>query len=101
MSRPVKGLAGAGERKTLEKMLPDFKGKKALDLGGGSGWHCQYAIEHGGASVVGVDISEKMLAVAKEKTSKDITYIQKALEDVGFPEQSFDIVISSLTFHYL
>lgn len=101
MGRSVKGLAGAGEWKTLEKMLPDFKGKKVLDLGCGFGWHCQYAIEHGAASVVGVDISEKMLAVAKEKTSKDITYIQKALEDVEFPEQSFDVVISSLTFHYL
>lgn len=101
MGRSLKGLAGAGEWKTLEKMLPDFKGKRVLDLGCGFGWHCQYAIEHDAASVVGVDISEKMLAVAKEKTSKDITYIQEALEDVDFPKNSFDVVISSLTFHYL
>lgn len=101
MSRSVKGLVAAGEWKTLEKMLPDFKGKKVLDLGCGFGWHCQYAIEHGVSSVVGVDISEKMLKVAKEKTSKEIKYIQKPLEDVEFPKDSFDIVISSLTFHYL
>ena len=101
MNRSVKGLEGAGEWKTLEKMLPDFKGKKILDLGCGFGWHCQYAIEHGAASVVGVDISEKMLAVAKEKTSKEIEYICKPLEDLEFPGQSFDVVISSLTFHYL
>lgn len=101
MNRSVKGLAGAGEWKTLEKMLPDFKGKKVLDLGCGFGWHCQYAIEHGATSVVGVDISEKMLAVAKEKTSKEIQYICKPIEDMEFPEHSFDVVISSLTFHYL
>lgn len=101
MNRSVKGLAGAGEWKTLEKMLPDFKGKRVLDLGCGFGWHCQYAMEHGATSVVGVDISEKMLAVAKEKTSKEIEYICKPLEDVEFAENSFDIVLSSLTFHYL
>ncbi|MEK7526547.1 MAG: class I SAM-dependent methyltransferase [Patescibacteria group bacterium] len=101
MNRSVKGLAGAGEWKTLEKMLPDFKSKKVLDLGCGFGWHCQYAIEHGAVSVVGVDISEKMLDVAKEKTSKDIEYICKPIEDIDFPKDSFDVVISSLTFHYL
>lgn len=101
MDRSTKGLAGAGEWKTLEKMLPDFKGKAVLDLGCGFGWHCQYAIEHGAKSVTGVDISRKMLAVAKEKTSKQIEYICKPLEDVEFPQLSFDIVISSLALHYL
>lgn len=101
MDRSVKGLEGAGEWKTLEKMLPDFRGKRVLDLGCGFGWHCQYAIEHGAASVVGVDISEKMLEVAKEKTSKEIEYICKPIEDIEFPENSFNIVVSSLAFHYL
>ncbi|HIH11205.1 TPA: class I SAM-dependent methyltransferase [Candidatus Woesearchaeota archaeon] len=101
MNRSVKGLEGGGEWKTLEKMLPDFKGKRLLDLGCGFGWHCQYAIEHGAKSVVGVDISEKMLAVAKEKTSKEIQYICKPIEDTEFTDHSFDVVISSLTFHYL
>ncbi len=101
MKRSVKGLEGAGEWKTLEKMLPDFKGKRVLDLGCGFGWHCQYVIEHKASSVVGVDISEKMLAVAKEKTSKEIKYICKPLEELEFAKDSFDVVISSLTFHYL
>ena len=72
MRRSVKGLEGAGEWETLKKMLPDFKGKRVLDLGCGYGWYCQYAIENDAASVVGVDISDKMLTVAKEKTSKKI-----------------------------
>ena len=48
-------------------MLPDFKGKRVLDLGCGYGWHCIYAMENGASSVVGVDISHKMLEVAKGK----------------------------------
>ena len=65
MSRSQQGLAGAGEWETLRKLLPDFKDKRVLDLGCGYGWHCIYAMEHGASSVVGVDISHKMLEVAK------------------------------------
>ena len=63
MSRSQQGLAGAGEWETLRKLLPDFKDKRVLDLGCGYGWHCIYAMEHGASSVVGVDISHKMLEV--------------------------------------
>lgn len=101
MDRSVKGLAGAGEWKTLEKMLPDFRDKRVLDLGCGFGWHCQYAIEHGAKAVTGVDISEKMLSQAKEKTDDKIDYIQTPIEDISFDEDSYDVVISSLAFHYI
>lgn len=37
MDRSTKGLAGAGEWKTLEAMLPDFKDRRVLDLGCGFG----------------------------------------------------------------
>ena len=50
----------------------------------------------------GVDISKKMLAVAEEK-SRDyaITYQCSAMEDLQFSKASFDVVISSLAFHYV
>ena len=100
MDRSVKGLAGAGEWKTLERMLPDFHGKRVLDLGCGFGWHCRYAAEHGATSVTGVDISEKMLARAASMEKTDIiNYICMPMEDIDFPPSSFDIVISSLAFH--
>ena len=35
MSRSVQGLRGAGEWHELKKMLPDFNGKRVLDLGCG------------------------------------------------------------------
>lgn len=101
MDRSVKGLDGAGEWKTLERLLPDFHGKRVLDIGCGFGWHCRYAVEHGAAAVTGVDISEKMLAKARSMEYADtIEYLLKPMEDIDFPAASFDIVISSLAFHY-
>ena len=66
MDRSKQGLKGAGEWYVLRKMLPDFTGKDVLDMGCGFGWHCRYAIENGARSVIGIDISEKMLEKAKE-----------------------------------
>ncbi|CCX38900.1 methyltransferase domain protein [Clostridium sp. CAG:1013] len=102
MSRSQKGLAGAGEWEDLQKLLPDFQGKTVLDLGCGYGWHCIYAAEHGATHVTGVDLSEKMLEVAREKTRfPQVEYLRGAMEDVDFPEASFDVVFSSLAIHYL
>lgn len=102
MLRSVEGLKGAGEWHVFEKMLPNLKGKRILDLGCGFGWHCRYAIEQGAKSVVGIDISERMLSEARKSTkSQDIKYIKMPIEDIGYPEDTFDVVISSLAFHYL
>jgi ubiquinone/menaquinone biosynthesis C-methylase UbiE len=102
MERSIKGLEGAGEWHELKKMLPDLQGKRVLDLGCGYGWHCRYAIENGATSVIGIDISEMMIEEAKNKTvSENIRYICMPIEDINFPEASFDLVISSLTLHYI
>ena len=102
MDRSKKGLAGAGEWHELKKMLPDFKEKRVLDLGCGFGWHCIYAVEQGAASAVGIDISSKMLSEARKKTKfSNVEYIQMPIEDIDFKKDSFDIVLSSLAFHYI
>ena len=102
MDRSRLGLAGAGEWETLETLLPDFAGRRVLDLGCGYGWHCIYAAEHGAASVTGVDLSEKMLAVAREKTRlPQVTYLRGDMAEIAFPPDSFDVVLSSLAIHYL
>ena len=102
MSRSVDGLKGAGEWHVLQKMLPDFQGKRVLDLGCGFGWHCQYAIEHGAVHALGIDLSHKMLEEAtKRNNSPRIEYKCMAIEDFDYTPESYDIVISSLTFHYL
>jgi SAM-dependent methyltransferase len=102
MSRSKNGLEGAGEWHELKKMLPNFKDKRVLDLGCGFGWHCRYAVENGAKSVIGIDISQKMLSEAKNKTKcGNIEYICMPIEDIDFPEESFDVVISSLALHYI
>lgn len=102
MARSQKGLAGAGEWHILKQMLPDFKNKRVLDLGCGFGWHCQYAIEQGANFAMGIDLSENMLAGARERnTSAYIEYQCTALEDFDYQANTYDIVISSLTFHYI
>ncbi len=102
MLRSREGLKGAGEWSELEKILPDFSGKRVLDLGCGYGWHCQYAALHHAASVLGADISEKMLERARELNSApQIQYQRKAMEDLSFPDCSFDVVLSSLALHYV
>lgn len=102
MARSKYGLAGAGEWHELEKMLPDFKNKRVLDLGCGYGWHCLYAAEHGASQVVGIDSSARMIQVAKSKTDLPvISYHIQPMEEVDYPEDSFDVVISSLAFHYV
>lgn len=102
MQRSKEGLQGAGEWHQLRKMLPDFKGKRVLDLGCGFGWHCIYAAEQGAEYVLGTDISEKMLEVAKKQTESPVVeYRRMAMEDIDFAAGSFDVVISSLAFHYI
>lgn len=102
MDRSVKGLDGAGEWYILKNMLPNLKGKRVLDLGCGFGWHCRYAAQQGATSVIGVDLSEKMLAEARTNTPyTNVEYICTAIEDIDFPVNSFDVVISSLAFHYV
>jgi len=99
--RSVQGLSAAGEWHELKKLLPSFKEKRVLDLGCGFGWHCIYAARQGASYVLGTDISEKMLAVARIKTAYPcIEYRQMAMEDMDFSANAFDVVISSLAFHY-
>jgi SAM-dependent methyltransferase len=102
MPRSVGGLAEAGEWPAFQTLLPDLGDKHVLDLGCGFGWHCRYARDRQARSVVGIDLSERMLARAREATDDPaIEYRRSAIEDIDFPAGSFDVVISSLALHYV
>lgn len=102
MLRSQKGLQGAGEWSELQKLLPSFVGKTVLDLGCGYGWHCKYAADHGAASVLGTDISRRMIGTAQQiNDAPQIVYRRIAMEDLEFPARSFDVILSSLAFHYI
>lgn len=102
MGRSVEGLAGAPEWPALQAMLPPMSGSNVVDLGCGYGWFSRWAQEQGAGQVLGLDVSQKMLARAKEMTaSSAITYGIADLEKLDLPDVAFDLAYSSLAFHYI
>jgi ubiquinone/menaquinone biosynthesis C-methylase UbiE len=102
LRRSVEGLDGAPEWPALRALLPDLRGLKVLDLGCGFGWFCRWARQQGAAQVVGIDVSERMLARARVTTQDTaITYTRADMEHLQLPLASFDVVYSSLALHYI
>ena len=86
----------------FRKIMPDIKNKKILDLGCGYGENDKYYKELGAKSVLGVDISAHMIEMAnKYNRLKDIEYQVMAMEDIYQINDKFDIIMSSLAFHYI
>lgn len=102
LPRSAGGLARTPEWPDLRDLLPSLKGVRFLDVGCGYGRVCRYAAGEGAAEVVGVDLSEKMLAKARaENADGGVRYVRSAIEDLSFPDAAFDVVFSALAFHYV
>jgi SAM-dependent methyltransferase len=102
LPRSVDGLDGAPEWPALRTLLPDPRGLRILDLGCGFGWFCRWARQQGATHVLGIDVSERMLARALATTADAaITYTRADLEHLELPPTSFDLVYSSLALHYV
>lgn len=102
LPRSVHGLDGAPEWPALRSLLPPVAGARVLDLGCGMGWFCRWAAEQGAASVHGVDLSTNMLERARSMHDFGvISYQQADLDALKLSPASFDLVFSSLAFHYL
>jgi ubiquinone/menaquinone biosynthesis C-methylase UbiE len=96
------GLNLVLEEPAMNKLLPALKGLTILDAGCGFGKNCKYFMEQGAASVTGIDISSRMIALAiKTNSGSNINYINTALEDAKFETGSFDLITSSLALHYI
>lgn len=90
------------EKPALFSLLPDLTGKAVLDIGCGFGDHSRAYVSMGAASVLGIDISENMIQEARRKNSlPGITYIKLPMEELDRVEGTFDVVVSSLAFHYV
>lgn len=90
------------EKPALRSLYPDLTGTAVLDLGCGYGENCAEFLTKGAARVVGVDISERMLAVAEaEHGGEGIEFIRGDMSDLSFLTGSFDVVFSSLAVHYV
>jgi 2-polyprenyl-3-methyl-5-hydroxy-6-metoxy-1,4-benzoquinol methylase len=83
-------------------LLPDLRGKKILDLGCGSGGYCKKFSIMGADSVVGIDISSRMLGIAnKENKDTNIEYYEMGMEELQDLNGKYDIAVSSMALHYI
>lgn len=86
----------------MKSILPDVKGKTILDLGCGSGDMDMFFVNNGAKKVVATDISQNMIDKAKQKYNTDkIDFTLLSMEQIGCLQEKFDIVYSSLAFHYV
>lgn len=90
------------EQPAFHSLLPDLTGKTVLDLGCGFGDACETYLLRGAATVVGIDISEKMLEVARSRdNSGHIEYLRMDMLEIASMGRRFDVVTSSLAVHYI
>ncbi|ESY80626.1 SAM-dependent methyltransferase [Mesorhizobium sp. LNHC221B00] len=102
LGRSVEGLEGAAEWPALRAMLPEIGGLRVVDLGCGFGWFCRWAHENGAREILGLDLSEKMLARARAAgPDTGITYKWADLDQLSLPQGAFDLAYSSLALHYV
>ncbi len=104
-------LAGRyGRKPSLEDATLELAGlapgEQVLDVGCGTGTVAIAAQEQVGSKgeVHGIDAAPEMIAVARRKAVKagvDMDFQVGLIEDIPFPDDRFDVVVSSLMIHHL
>ncbi len=90
------------ERPATISMLGDVTGRRVLEVGCGSGILTAWLVEQG-ASVTAFDVSEQMVALARNSVGGRARLL---VADLGQPlvfaaDRSFDLVVASLVLHYV
>ncbi|MFV0260784.1 MAG: class I SAM-dependent methyltransferase [Acidimicrobiales bacterium] len=93
------GLNEPIEHWAIDAMLSPLAGLDVLDVGCGCGDRTIEYAERGANLVVGIDPSARMLADAEAHDAVD--YQRCFIEDVQFDEASFDIIVASMSLHYV
>ena len=81
-------------------------GERVVDIGCGTGKVPVAAAEivAPGGAVSGIDASAEMIAQAEERARQagaDVTFSQAAMEDLPFPDDSFDVILSCQALHHV
>ena len=92
------------ERTIHLKLFGDLKGKKLLDLGCGGGQTSVFFAKKG-ATVTGIDFSQKQIDFAKELAEEEklkISFLQGKIENLSvFKGCTYDLINSSHAIHYV
>ena len=89
------------EEPAIQKLLPNLENLNILDVGCGFGLFSQKIIKSGFKSYLGIDISQKMISEAEKLSNDKVKFINCALEDFDYPKDAFNLIFSSLCFHYV
>src|SRR5919198_5355260 len=96
--RAVESFAGVANPFTLGRLAP---GERVLDLGSGAGTDSLVAAQMVGEQghVTGIDMTSAMLAKARaaaaELGATNVEFVEGEAEQLPFPDESFDVVISN------
>jgi SAM-dependent methyltransferase len=103
LPRSEYGLEGAPEWPAVRALLPSPADREVLDLGCGYGAFARWAVEQGAVRVDAVDLSETMLARARELTADDapVGFRRADLETVELAADHYDLAYSALVLHYV
>jgi SAM-dependent methyltransferase len=94
---PIGRLVSAREADAFLRLVGPLDGRSVLDVGTGTG-RIAMLLTKGGATVTGIDASEEMLRIGRERAAAEHATIDFRIGDahaLQFPDQSFDIVVSS------
>ena len=87
---------------TLLGVIGDLAGKKVVDLACGEGFYSRILREQGAASVTGVDLSEKMIALARQQEAmhpQGINYLVGDGRNLQLNEEH-DLVVAAYLLNY-
>lgn len=87
------------EKPAMRSILPNLKGKKVLMLGCGTGEESQLLSENGATELMGIDISDESIRLAK-KAYPDYQFQIGDINKLDFSKEEFDFVYSSLAVDY-
>jgi toxoflavin synthase len=90
------------EAYTLMQVLGDIQGLSILDVATGTGYYARLLRRLGAARVVGIDIAEAMVDIARmaeQQEPMDITYVVGDVADYK-SEEPFDLVQAIYLLHY-
>ncbi|CAH9017912.1 class I SAM-dependent methyltransferase [Candidatus Nitrosacidococcus sp. I8] len=99
------GLSSSFRQVTLNYVQLNA-GMKVLDIGCGTGVLTRLAAEKIGdtGEIIGIDPSPQMISLAQKKSlqlQSTAKFKLEVIENLPFPDRSFDLVLSSLMFHHL
>jgi len=89
------------ERRTVARLLPsDGRGKEVLDVGCGTGHWARFFSERG-FTVTGVDISPRMIRVAREKEIPRASFAIADAHELPFDSGRFNVAVAITTLEFV